>query len=319
MRLFLLASVTLVLLSSCGKPYDDVPNGARFEERCPAFDPQYISTWMPYEMHETYYYVDSHGMKYTLTLDSQDFSEEYWFKSINSCVITGDVYAFADTADAFDIGLNVGYRMHSEDPGCPVLSINWQLGDTIIASSFGDTFTHIIGLIDTVKVGGTDHKHFHMSPLPPYPPNAKSYSVVEGIGCIKNMFFMSFPSEFENGQNIYCFSNNGFRPLIAPAIGFYFDNATSCALDIQPAQIQGNNTLIVYPQPAFSVVNIQLPVIIQNGAIQIYDQLGRTLSGDRVHNTSSIKVNRPITPGLYYYRITDNATGRIWQGKVVFE
>ena len=200
-----------------------------------------------------------------------------------------------------------------------LINSNWQLGDTIIASSFGDTFTHIIGLIDTVKVGGTDHKHFHMSPLPPYPPNAKSYSVVEGIGCIKNMFFMSFPSEFENGQNIYCFSNNGFRPLIAPAIGFYFDNATSCALDIQPAQIQGNNTLIVYPQPAFSVVNIQLPVIIQNGAIQIYDQLGRTISGDRVHNTSSIKVNRPITPGLYYYRIIDNATGRIWQGKVVFE
>lgn len=170
MRLFLLASVTLVLLSSCGKPYDDVPNGARFEERCPAFDPQYISTWMPYEMHETYYYVDSHGMKYTLTLDSQDFSEEYWFKSINSCVITGDVYAFADTADAFDIGLNVGYRMHSEDPGGPVLSINWMGArmDFSYHSSITDTLrpklpndNKNVSVKDKMNFGGKDYYTVH--------------------------------------------------------------------------------------------------------------------------------------------------------------
>jgi hypothetical protein len=172
MRLFLLASVTLVLLSSCGKPYDDVevPAGAKNREKCHAFDPILISTWMPYEMLKTYYYNDSNGVKYALTVDSEDYSEEYWVTFYTSCSEYGGIYALADTADTFDIDMNVSYYSHAGDPGGPVLSINWMGArmDFSYHSSITDTLrpklpndNKNVSVKDKMNFGGKDYYIVH--------------------------------------------------------------------------------------------------------------------------------------------------------------
>lgn len=170
MRHLFFASTMLIFLFSCSKPYDNVPAGARYQDRCPAFDPKNISTWMPYEEHKTYYYVDSSGVKYTLTIDSQEYSEEYWHTMINSCVITGDLYAFADTADTLDIYLNVSYGMHATDPGGPNLSIGW-MGTRVYFQYYGytadtlkpklPTNSNNLSVIDKISFGGKDYYTVH--------------------------------------------------------------------------------------------------------------------------------------------------------------
>jgi len=125
MRQLLFTLAFLIFLFSCGKPYQSQPLGAGMRDQCHAFNPELISTWMPYEQNKTYYYIDSNSIKYTLTVDSEHYSDVY-LADRGSCIISGKIYALADTTDSLDIGMNVSYYMHAQDPGGPTLSIGWM-------------------------------------------------------------------------------------------------------------------------------------------------------------------------------------------------
>lgn len=127
---------------------------------------------MPYEEHKTYYYVDSSGVKYTLTVDSQVYSEEYTapLYLLSSCFISGDIYALADTADTLDIYLNVSYGMHATDPGGSNLSIGW-MGTRVYFQYYGytadtlkpklPTHSNNLSVIDKMSFGGKDYYTVH--------------------------------------------------------------------------------------------------------------------------------------------------------------
>ena len=125
MRHLLFTIAFLIFMFACNKPYESTPNGAGLRDRCHAFDPEMISRWMPYEQHKTYYYLDSNGIQYILTVDSQHYSDEY-SAAHQSCIISGDIYALTDTTDTLDINMNVSYYLHAQDPGGPTLAIRWQ-------------------------------------------------------------------------------------------------------------------------------------------------------------------------------------------------
>lgn len=169
MRHLLIAGTILIFLFSCNKPYESTPNGAGLRDRCYAFDPALISTWMPYELNTTYYYVDSNGMKYTMTVDSEDYSEEYWATNM-SCAITGDLYALANTADTLDIYMNVSYGLYASDPGGPHLTINW-MGAAVYFDYSGyaadtlrpkqPTINNSLSVKEKMSFGGKDYNTVH--------------------------------------------------------------------------------------------------------------------------------------------------------------
>ncbi|MBZ0098185.1 MAG: T9SS type A sorting domain-containing protein [Taibaiella sp.] len=186
-----------------------------------------------------------------------------------------------------------------------------KLGDTFAYK----TFRHYVTKIDSVQIDGTWHKVFNFTDTGSQ--GWAPYTVIEGIGHMRGLLYPFGPVDFEGELKLSCFYRNQVKPVLNKKIN-HFDNDMSCYLNIE-AEKSNNDYIRLYPQPATSVVNIQLPATIKNGTILILDQLGRAVYHDKVQNISTIKVGKPATPGLYYYRVTDNTTGQAWQGKILFE
>lgn len=130
MKLNLISFVLLLLISSCDREYYTEPDPMPHyrPNDCSAFDPQWISDWMPYELNNTYKYVDSNGKQFTLTVDSQYYSEEYTADPSGLCHIHGGIYAHADDNIPMDINMRFYINSYQKDPGSPHLSLEWMDG-----------------------------------------------------------------------------------------------------------------------------------------------------------------------------------------------
>ncbi len=150
--------------------------------------------------------------------------------------------------------------------------------------------------------------------------HGESYVVVEGLGCLNAPLDPLFGDRslvyyYELNRWITCFKNNGSYPSPYSSCS---DSLVKILLDVEaPASIQ--NTLVVYPQPATRHAIIKFAATVKTGTIYLFNQVGQTIHTETIHDKSEVKVNAPALPGLYYYRITDNTTGKAWQGKLLFE
>jgi len=72
------------------------------------------------------------------------------------------------------------------------------------------------------------------------------------------------------------------------------------------------NTLQVFPNPAISILNVQLKETVNNGTLALYDLTGKIVLSQTVTG-SSFQINlSPLASGKYILRLSDN--GKVWAG-----
>ncbi|HEY9177707.1 MAG TPA: T9SS type A sorting domain-containing protein [Flavipsychrobacter sp.] len=201
---------------------------------------------------------------------------------------------------------------------------NLNVGDTFY-SAYSSYYTNIYYTVikaDSTLVNNTYHKRWELQVTDTafVDVYGELYVVVEGLGCLNAPLDPLYGDRsliFYNELNrwITCFKNSGNYPSPYTACS---DSLVKVLLDVE-APALGQNNLSVYPQPATTYANIQLPEAIKSGTLYLYNQVGQTLRSEAIQGKTMITVDAPATPGLYYYRITNNATGAMWQGKLLFE
>ncbi len=186
-----------------------------------------------------------------------------------------------------------------------------KVGDTFAYK----TFRHYVTNIDSVQIDGVWHKVFNFRDTGSH--GWAPYTVIEGIGHTQGLLYPLGPMDFEGSLVLSCFYRNLVKPAMSKKIN-QFDNNMSCYLNIDAEKVRDDHNK-VYPQPATTHANIKLPEAIKNGTLYLYNYVGQTLHIEAIQGETQIKLDAPATPGLYYYRITDNNTRRTWQGKLLFE
>lgn len=163
---YLLSIVAIIIvLSSCTKIKSKALGDGK-QDRCRAFDPEYISSWMPYELNNIYKYIDSSGKKFTLTVNSHFSSEEYWAPS-RSCSTSGGIYAFTRTVDSMDIKMTVTSRGYYPDPFSPHVDISWMDANVRFQRFYSDTLQpeglSLAGFLikDKMAFGGKEYNTVH--------------------------------------------------------------------------------------------------------------------------------------------------------------
>lgn len=193
---------------------------------------------------------------------------------------------------------------------------NSMVGDTLRPyTAYGDAY--FVSVIDSILINNTHHKVMTMQPVK-Y-SNFSSYRCVEGIGSLTDPFSLSIiPSSYHVGNTakVICFKNQygHLKTNDLPEI-----NCVDTNLNVLNTTNNQSAAIIVHPQPATTYANIQLPEAIKSGALYLYNQVGQKLHIEAIQDKTLIQLDAPATPGLYYYHISDNTTGRNWQGKILFE
>lgn len=201
---------------------------------------------------------------------------------------------------------------------------NLTIGDTVFCplSSTYQNMNYTVVNIDTVLINNAEHKRFSLKVTDSSIVDmfSQTASVIEGIGCTTGPLDLLTGDQLivntgEVSRHLSCFMNNGISPYP------YFQNCPSHLMGVDNISefASGITQPLVYPQPATTLANIQLAETIKTGTLYLFNQYGQMLYREIIHDKVDITVNAPATPGLYYYCITNNTTGKVWQGKLLFE
>lgn len=230
---------------------------------------------------------------------SRDVSGEKFYALIREDSTTKKIYYWSATAERvlYDFSLNIGD------------TISYQLG------------SHYVKSIDSVKIDSFWYKTFYFESVT---SQAEwPYTVIENIGCVRSLDFPIF-SAYKSGRSHYlnCFFNNGIKPTLSKTVGT-FDNQDSCytyLIYVSVDDISAENQAVVislHPANASSV--IALPGGLLDGELYIYNTLGQTVKNIQFNNTSKITIGQLPGSGVYHYRVCDKSSGKVWQGKLVYE
>lgn len=193
---------------------------------------------------------------------------------------------------------------------------NAIVGDTMRPyPTYSDAY--VVAAKDSVLINNTYHQVLTMQPI--RYSNYSTYRSVEGLGSSTEPFGLSIISStyhVGNTAKLICFKNRyGYlQTNDLPDI-----NCLDTNLNVLDTHNNPSAEVRLFPQPATTSVNIQLPRAVTNVTIFIYNRLGQAIFSQTIQKSSVIQLNAPAAPGLYYYRITDNTAGTIWQGKILFE
>jgi len=223
----------------------------------------------------------------------------------------------------YDSTDNIIY-MYTPNGDRPIYNYNWSIGDTVHSQGniYDDSLYHIVTKVDSFLWNNIYHKRFHLTVTDfKFLSYGMGYTIFEGLGWPGGPLgppggwgdWHFYASGRSIWQSVRCFKNQGI----------YTDSVCSdylvkVMLNVEaPELVRGS--LSIYPQPATTHANVKLPQAIKSGTLYLYDQVGQTLLTEALQDKTQIRLEAPATPGLYFYRITDNTMGRIWQGKVLFE
>lgn len=235
--------------------------------------------------------------------------QDYWYRYtyIYEDTLAGKIFCRLSQTDTTDYVL-FDYNLSSGDTfTSPVMAP----GETVYSK-------FVVQNIDSIRLNGYWHRRFHGQYFQPYP---EAFIFLEGIGPKTPLMTLTgpFPGDRFTNDNtdpmLTCFTNQGMVPQ--KDTGYLF-NCDDSVLHIETDATRGT-MLLVYPQPATTYAHIQLPQAIKSGTLSLYNQVGQTLHSEAIQDKAKVMINAPSTPGLYYYRITDNTTGTVWQGKILFE
>ena len=197
--------------------------------------------------------------------------------------------------------------------------------------SVGDTIhylkgNHYVEKIDSVEIDSAWYKVFYFKKGSTI--NGWPYAVIEGVGCIDGLIFpMVNYSVIEAHYRLVCFHNKGNKPVFNTTVPYgnpsstwqTFDNKDSCYVSVSNI---GNDTpkrITISPHPANATSLITFPHKISNGTLFVYNNLGQIITGQTIHNKTQLAVGHLPGAGMYYYRVSDNTNGKMWQGKLMYE
>jgi hypothetical protein len=199
---------------------------------------------------------------------------------------------------------------------------NAKVGDTLfVYLSEHDLDTFIVKSAATKTINNEPHTSLELNGISQY--GYEHMTIVEGWGY---HFGARWPGDVigtYDGAGLgradqrlpICFEHKG------STAGFYSaGNRVDCQW--APTEIEQIDTkpavLKVYPQPAHDKVTIELPSAISNGELTIVNSMGQIIYKKTIDKQNHLVINNNFPQGLYYYRITDDATNNIYSGKLIF-
>ena len=211
-----------------------------------------------------------------------------------------------------------------DNPGDNVLyDYTLTVGDSFYVDTSSPALTaYYVASKDSVQISTLWYKtwHFifaHGSGIP-----GASYTVIEGIGCDAHPLYpLAMPGNPEVCVNLTCFHNNGTTPLVSPEVDGYFDNVSSCILTYTAIKnIAANKvTACIFPNPLDQTSKIAFSYNIASGSLAVSNDIGQTIINTTFQNKEEILIGDKISmPGIYFYRATDNGSGKVFSGKFVY-
>ena len=199
----------------------------------------------------------------------------------------------------------------------------------------GDTFSnqfasHVVSNIDSVSINGIFHRIWDLNSLTSGP--FVGYRFIEGVGCINGPIYPLYPYFFEECYFESCFENNGINPPFNPAIDtfswewyefglfglVYYDNTSSCDEDFGlsvKSSVPQKTAACVSPNPLTFDSEIVLPYVISSGQIMIVNQLGQTIQRSDFTLKKTLYIGNIVSvPGVYYYKVLDKQSNRLFTG-----
>lgn len=196
---------------------------------------------------------------------------------------------------------------------------NWAVGDTVRYFHPGwHSSVYWVAAIDSTQINSIWYKVWHFEGSGP------SYNVIEGIGCTNKFDYPVNPyPPFEFSSQLICFSNQrATYPLSNPISSWgvlgdiYLNNTTSCDNPLGIKDVSKHKTEL-YPNPIDNTTKIAFPYNV-SGSLIILNVIGQAVVNLPFTNKNELLIGDKITsPGLYYYRMTDEQGGKVFSGKFV--
>jgi len=211
-----------------------------------------------------------------------------------------------------------------DDTGDNVLyDYTLNVGDTFyVDTSSPARTTYYVASMDSVLINTLWYKTWHFILATGYGVGGAYYTVIEGIGCdVHPLYPLVAPGNIETCYNLTCFHNHGTAPLVSPEVDGYFDNASSCALTYTGVKnITNNNTTAsIYPNPIDATSKIVFSYNIASGSLVIVNDIGQMVTHTAFQNKDEVWTGDMIhTPGIYFYRVTDDQNSTVFTGKFVY-
>lgn len=206
-----------------------------------------------------------------------------------------------------DTVLNKVY-LRSGDTEKVLMDYNLRVGDTFYAAN--QNFV-VVGM-DSTLINSVWHKVWY---FPFYRGGWYStggfITVIEGIGCIQAPLFMFSHHDYDGCVEcaepmVYCFANNGIRPLFSPAVR-WLNNTTSCRdyphLDAElfPNISKG---IHLFPNPAYEQLVITSSEKIYT--LSICDVLGKIIHTEASDaNRAELQIAH-LPAGVYYLKVNNS-------------
>lgn len=196
-----------------------------------------------------------------------------------------------------------------------------NIGDTLKTQNiFG---AYLFQIVDSIKTVSINNQSYQMYYVMCRSGSYSRYAYIDGLGSLSDPFQLSTasPVHIVSSSYVTCFRNQyGYLQTNDITLNCH-DTSINKYLTVQPDN--GNRitqTHKVYPQPATTIANIQLPEKLQSGSITVFNPLGQVVHTEAINSKELLEIyNTGNLHGMYYYRITDNTENKVYSGKMLFE
>lgn len=167
---------------------------------------------------------------------------------------------------------------------------NLTVGDTLPESSITNQITNMVVAVDSVLVGDSFHKRFHLSTYEGEPYAA----LIEGIGSTCGAFCMIQPV-FESGNDLWCARLNN-------DVIWNFDPENPCLLLVGVEETETLNELAIYPNPSNGLFYIRSTSKIDRAVV--FNSMGKQIDILKEINAPIDLSEQPN--GVYLVKLVNN-------------
>lgn len=155
----------------------------------------------------------------------------------------------------------------------------------------------VVDTIDSVFVGGTYRKRFHIS-TSGTPPWGQTW-LIEGIGTT-NGLFGGFCLGWEGHQDLTCFIHNDSITYPSPP------NSDCDPITSIPKITDNEFSINVYPNPFTDKLVIEAPFLMKNTNVKLVNLRGQELINRQItEKTTTLEIS-DLPPGVFIVQLTDD-------------
>jgi len=151
----------------------------------------------------------------------------------------------------------------------------------------------VVDTIDSVAVGSSYHKRFHISTTNTYPEETW---LIEGIGCSRGLFGF-YCASWEYWKYLTCFIQND-------TISYPTPPNSDCNLITFISELKNQpNSILIYPNPVKDRFTIDLSVILRNTYLSISNVNGQELIEQKIKDNKTELDISNLPTGVFILRI----------------